>query len=292
CCASLSVSKSGRTLPKHGGSLGSKVKEDGLGILWVSSDSYDLRCRACGEKSTYPLPKLDKKVLYLDQFAISEIFKVKKSKRKADAPHAGFWAEANCLLNRAIMYQQIICPASNIHRDETIVYHDGKALGLAHEMMGGDTSFEATTTIEHQQIYRYFKAYLRGEDPPSFNFDVDEILNGHRNAWLPDLHITVNTDWSGFVENTRKARNKSAESFAPLYDRWARDKPTFQRTLENELGALVSSYIEAYFHFIVMAQAGEESGDVQMYIDGALSPVVTLIHEMNREFVKRGASPE
>lgn len=267
-------------------------RAQGFGILGISSESYERRCKFCGAKATYLLPRVDKKVLYLDQFAISEIFKVKKRQRRADAPHADFWAEANDLLDRAIMRQQIICPASNIHRDETMVYRDGNALDLFHEMMGGDTSFEDTTTIEHRQIYWHLEAYLKGEDPPSFDFGVDEILNGHRNAWLPDLHITVETNWSAFVENTRLARDKAAEDFAPLYDEWARDKPTFEKVLKNELGALARGYVDAYFHFIAMAQAGEESGDVQTYMNGALSPVVTLIHGINHEFVKRGTPPE
>ncbi|MEI8701879.1 hypothetical protein [Mesorhizobium sp. ISC15] len=267
-------------------------REQGFGILWVSSESYDRRCKFCRAKATYFLPELNKKVLYLDQFAISEIFKVKKHKRRADAPHGEFWAEVNNLVERAIMRQQIICPASNIHRDETMVYRDGNALDLAHEMMGGDTSFEDTTMIEHRQIYRHLEAYLKGKDPPSFDFDVDEILNGHRNAWLPDLHITVETDWSGFVENVRIARDKAAGDFAPLYDQWARDKPTFEEVLNNELGVLARGYIEAYFHFMAAAQVGEASRDVQMHMDGALSPVVTLIHHINHEFIKRGTPPE
>lgn len=267
-------------------------REQGFGILWVSSESYERRCKFCGAKATYFLPEVDKKVLYLDQFAISEIFKIKKCKRRADAPHAEFWAEANDLLDRAIMRQQIICPASNIHRDETMVYPDGNALALAHEMMGGDTSFEDTTTIEHRQIYRYLEAYLKGENPPSFDFDVDEILNGHRNAWLSDLHITVETDWSGFVENTRLSRDKAAEEFAPLYDRWARNKPAFEEVLRNELGSLASAYVEAYFHFMAMAQEGEASGDDQKFINGALAPSVALINEIKRQFVKRGTPPE
>jgi hypothetical protein len=62
--------------------------------------------------------------------------------------------------------------------------------------------------------------------------------------------------------------------------------------LNNELGALARGYVDAYFHFMAIAQAGEASGDVHKYINGALSPVVALIHEINREFVMRGTPPE
>jgi transcription elongation factor Elf1 len=267
-------------------------REQAFGILSVSSESYERRCKFCGAKATWLLPEVDKKVLYLDQFAISEIYKVKKGKRRVDAPHAEFWAETNYLLDRAIIRQQIICPASNIHRDETIVYREGNALGLTHEMMGGDTSFEDATTIEHGQIYSHLEAYLKGEDPPSSDFDVDEVLNGQRNAWLPDLHVTAEIDWSDFVENTRLSRDKAEEDFAPLYDRWAREKPSFEEVLKNELGEFARAYVDAYFHFGAMAQAGAACGDVQKYINGVCSPIVTLINEINREFVERGTPPE
>lgn len=267
-------------------------REQAFGILWVSDDSYTRRCKFCRAKASYCLPEVGKKVLYLDQFVISEIFKVKEGKRRPGAPHAAFWNDANDLLDQAIRRQQIICPASDIHRDETMVYRDGKALALAHEMMGGDTSFEDTTTITHRQIYQHLQAYQKGEDPPPFNCDVDEILHGERNAWLPDLHITVNTDWSGFVENTRSARDKSAQEFAPLFDEWADDKPTFESVLNNELGAFSRSFVDAYHHFMAMAAEGYASGDIEKIMNGALSPVVALIREINREFVELGTPPE
>lgn len=266
--------------------------ERGLGILGVSDDAYTRRCKFCGAKARYYLPEVDKKVLYLDQFVISEIFKVKEGKRREGAPHAEFWSEANDLINKGLRYQRIVCPASDIHRDETIVYRDGQELGLAHEMLGGDTSFEDTITIEHKQIFRHLDAYLKDEEPPSFDGDVDEILHGHRNAWLPDLHITANMDWSRFVESTRLARERSAEAFAPLFDGWARDKPSFEEVLNNELGSLARSYADAYIHFIAMAAAGQASGDVEKFMNGALAPAVTLINEIKRVFVKRGTSDE
>ncbi len=240
-----------------------------------------------------PLPGLNKKVLYLDQFAISEIFKTKTGKRSPNAHHAAFWTEANRLLERAILRQQVICPASNIHRDETIVYHDGDALGLAHEMLGGDTSFEDSTTIEHRQIYAYLDAYLKNQGAPQLQFDVDEILDGNRNAWLPDLHITVQTDWTAFAEDTRRARDKAASEFTPLYERWSRERPSFKEVLEKELAALAPGYLGAYVNAMSKAASAMQSGDVNEFMDGALSAGVRLIHEIKRVITKSGvAEPE
>lgn len=271
---------------------GSCGQQQATGILWVSPTSFKRRCKYCKAAASYPLPDLDKKVLYLDQFAISEIFKTKNAKRPPEAHHTEFWAEATRLLDRALMRQQLICPASNIHRDETIVYHDGEALGLAHEMLGGDTSFEDTTTIEHRQIFRYLDAYLNDHNAPQLQFEVDDILHGRRNAWLQDIHITAQMDWTAFVEDTKRARDKAAGDFTPLYDRWANERPSFAKVLNAELAALAPAYLGAYDHFMSMAAAAMKSGDTKDFIDGALSPVVSLIHEINRAFTKRGVPEE
>ncbi|QRY67704.1 hypothetical protein JVX98_25685 [Ensifer sp. PDNC004] len=267
---------------------GSCGQQSATGIVWISPSSFKRRCKFCKVSTSHPLPDLDKQVLYLDQFAITAIFQTKTGKLAPGAHHAKFWSEASGLLDRAIMRQQIICPASNIHRDETIVHYDSEALGLAHEMLGGDTSFENTTQIEHDQIFDYLDAYLKGQNAPRLEFNVDEILHGSRNAWLQDIHITAQMDWSAFVEDTRRARDDGAANLVSLYDRWATERPTFEQVLSHELSDAFATYIGGYLHFMSKAAAAMKSGDNEGFMQGALAPVVSLIHEINRVFTERG----
>jgi hypothetical protein len=41
-----------------------------------------------------------------------------------------------------------------------------------------------------------------------------------------------------------------------------------------------------------MAAAGEASGNIHEFMNGALAPAVTLIHELNRQFVEHGTAPQ
>lgn len=54
--------------------------DNALGTLWVGGTSLTRRCKNCGNKIYYELPKLRKKIIYLDQNAISNIFNVSSSK--------------------------------------------------------------------------------------------------------------------------------------------------------------------------------------------------------------------
>ena len=87
-------------------------------------------------------------------------------------------------------------------------------------------------------------------------------------------------------------RDKAADSFAPLYDGWMRDKPAFESVLKNELSTLARAYVDAYAYFMGIAGEGAASGDIKKVINGALSPIVRLVREINDEFVKNGTPPE
>ncbi|OSJ22071.1 hypothetical protein [Bradyrhizobium japonicum] len=198
------------------------------------------------------LPALNKKVVYLDQFAISELFKTKTKTRRAGAPREAFWKDCWDLANRAYLRQQVVFPSSNIHSDETIVFHSPSELRLAHEMLSGDVSFRATHDVatEHEQIFA--EAFLAGQPPPSIVFDVDEILDGDRNVWLSKFHIDVKMDLSIFASGIRSDRESANLSLDRLAKRWAREKLSFDSVLRYELesygasvrGAITSAITE------------------------------------------------
>src|SRR6187551_2266022 len=94
--------------------------EESYGILSAGGKTLTRRCKACGFSEGIKLPALDKKVIYLDQFAFSELFKLKSGKRKEDA-HTEFWQAADRQINRVVLLQQAVFPPSDVHHSETLV---------------------------------------------------------------------------------------------------------------------------------------------------------------------------
>ncbi|WP_417425985.1 hypothetical protein [Hoeflea sp.] len=231
---------------------------------------------------------IDKKVIYLDQLAISQIFKIKTGTYPTDAPHHAFWTEAAELLEQCVLLQQLLCPASDIHRDESMVFARGGELSLAHEMLGGDTSFHASSEIEGDQVWAYLRAFA-SDTEPVLDLSVDNILHGRRSEWLPRLHVTAAMDWTSFAKGVREQRDLSADNMAPLYEHWRADpKTSFKSVLKTELESFGSSRASAYSHFAKIARQGLESGDTNAFMNGALSGPVHEFREFREYFRESG----
>jgi hypothetical protein len=218
-----------------------RCKSKSFGTLLVGGNSVTKRCKKCAYSHSEVLPDVDKRVVYLDQFAVSELYKTKAKTRKQGAPHEQFWQDCYVLANRAYLRQRVIFPASNLHSDETIVWHSPAELRLAHEMFSGETSFESTDAIATQQEWEFAKAFLKGEQPPSLSTSVDEIIFGTRNGWLPIYHINVNSDYSMFAPGLRQDRATAEASLKRLADVWVKTRPTFNDLLKHELSSYGSA---------------------------------------------------
>jgi hypothetical protein len=263
-----------------------------FGILSAGGSTLQRRCKTCRYGHSEVLPDLDKKVVYLDQFAVSEIFKVKAGTRNAAAGGQAFWEEVEARANRAYLLQQVIFPTSDIHRDETIVSPFGNELGLAHEMLSGDVSFNSVNEIELFQALAYAEAYLQGKLAPDLNFDVGEILEGKRNDWLPDMHVTASMDYGIFAEELRNRREEATSNFAPLWQRWLRDKPSFGDVLNHELTDYANAKRGALRRAAERAQAALKAGNGSGFVDKMSHPALNEFNHLKTLFKKTGFAPD
>ncbi|MDH2381447.1 hypothetical protein [Bradyrhizobium sp. CER78] len=238
-----------------------KCKNEALGTLSVGGTMATKRCKNCGHSHGEVLPDVDKRVVYLDQFVISELYKTKTKTRRPGAPSEQFWLDCYSLANRAYLRQQVIFPTSNLHSDETIVWHSPSELRLAHEMFSGDISFEDTHSVAISQEWEFAEAYLKDLEVPSLTFDVDDILSGDRNVWLPIYHINVNSDLSIFAPGLRESKATAANSLKQLADAWAKKRSTFDQILKHELSSYGSAMRHALEHEVTRTAAALASND-------------------------------
>lgn len=92
-----------------------------FGVLIISGSRLTRRCRDCSYKQDYKLPNLRKKIIYLDQFVISNLMKLKNPTIKGHATVAAdpFWQELHDLLFQLRQVQTICCPDSGSHVEES-----------------------------------------------------------------------------------------------------------------------------------------------------------------------------
>ena len=218
--------------------------ENTIGLLSAGGHVLTKRCTNCRRTVQIDLPKLSKKAVYLDQFMFSLIYNVKND-GKLPKGHEAFAKEVYELLRRCVLLQQIILPHSDIHHDETTVFHSPIDLRGLYQFFGGDVSLRDRRDVELAQNIKFAEAFFDGKEP-EVTFDLDEVADSDRDNWLPDMHVGVRADYSQFADNIRKVRGETHDALKRLAKTWADTKPSFKDVLEREFLSIGPSKKEAF----------------------------------------------
>ena len=245
-----------------------------------------MRCSKCHYSISERLPQVEKKVLYLDQNLFSILFKVKSGGRLPPG-HEDTSVEIYKRLRRLVLLQMVVLPHSDIHHDETIVFHSARELRQAYEFLGGDLSFIDTKAVELSQMICYARAYL-SEVEPELNSDVDEVLQGNRNVWLPDMHISVNADYTMFADSIRKTRDSTHREVTALMDQWRLHGTNFEKVLENEFESFGPTNRKALFDAINRQIHANTIEEPMAYLSAINHPILTEFNVLCELFSSHG----
>jgi hypothetical protein len=222
-----------------------------FGILQVGPDAVLRRCRDCSHLQQVDLPKVKKTVVYLDQFVISNLMVV-RSKAKQVEP---FYHTLYSTLLHLSTNQAIVCPHSEAHSLESVVFPDPKELRKGFEMFAHSVRFKPFDDIRAIQVFDRLAKWLANDPSTSCGVTRREVLSGKPDVWVDRIGVSVEMppipgikkvwrDWrgkshSGLVavfENTWKKqpersweywRDREAKSWGPLLI------PIFERELER-----------------------------------------------------------
>jgi hypothetical protein len=158
-------------------------------------------------------------------------------------------------------------------------------------MFSGETSFSRTDEIATHQEWRFAEAYISGSGPPARTFNVDDVLSGGRNDWLPIYHISVNSDYSIFAPGLRKDRSIAESSLKSLAEGWAKSRQTFDQILKYELSSYGSAMREALRDQIAKTQAALASNDSSSVLELRFG-LMHRYRQLAAMFVDRGVSPQ
>lgn len=194
------------------------------------------RCRDCWHKRDYQLPTLRKKIIYLDQFVISNLMKLKNPATKGHAGVAAdpFWRELHDLLFQLRQLQMICCPDSGSHEEESRTSPFNAELKKTYEALSGGITFEAFDSIKSQQICESLLSWLEGREP-AFNFDPKAVLSKDPNGWNERFYIVCGDN--PFISETRlrQVRAELHDNIARLFkNEWGKERRTFEHWYDLE----------------------------------------------------------
>ncbi len=134
-----------------------------------------------------------KKVIYLDQFAISEMVKAINTTSRAHGHVDPFWRQVFEALERVCKLQLVVCPWSPIHRDESLVSEMFESLKRMYEHLANGVGFLRSSEIELRQIDTALVAWRDGKEP-KHDLDPERITTSSLHRWHGRFLVTVSMD--------------------------------------------------------------------------------------------------
>jgi hypothetical protein len=223
------------------------------GVLMISRRNYRRKCGACKHSKSFKLPSLNKKIVYLDQMAISEMMKVlhPKVSQKTKGKVKKIWKTLFEKLDRLVKLQLIICPDSTTHLKESLVmigYYE--SLRRMYEQLSNGTSFHDENTIKRFQITADFRKWLGEKDVNKIKA-ADVIQGEGLNGWQDRLRISVDLFKSNeeLIKQFKKERDDIDLNMKQVFKRWQSEKSKQFKDWFNEEKTvfgpiIIRSYLE------------------------------------------------
>src|SRR5487761_756417 len=216
------ISPPWRTCPSCG--------RDNFGVHIISDSRLMRRCRDCWHKQSYRLPELRKRIIYLDQFVVSNLMKldnpgVKGHERVVALP---FWCELRDLLFQLRQLQMICCPDSGSQEDESRMSQYNAELKKTYEALSGGITFQAFDSIKSQQIGELARAWSERREA-EYDFDPRRVLSNNPNEWNERFYVTRGDNPFIVPAQLKLYRAELHAHIARLFrDVWAKERRSFR----------------------------------------------------------------
>jgi|WetSurMetagenome_2_1015567.scaffolds.fasta_scaffold00073_21 hypothetical protein len=232
------------------------------GNVSINQDHVLQGCGRCNYESRVFLPKIHKKVIYLDQFFFSHAFKGKDTRFLPAAER----------IKRMTHLQLLAAPYSSVHEDETHQWPDNRKDQLMEfiKATARGTEFEKDYYVEQAQVLKAWRAFLKGQSA-EYIFEKREAIEGKLDEWDDYFRIDV----GGYMRNVelkRTFKSQAVQELIKVFDEWKASTQTFEQDVALEIRDAGRIYINTYITKINrIAQ-----GDFNAVID---SPVVANVVE-------------
>lgn len=199
-------------------------------------------CANCRFHEQSKLPEIKKKIIYLDQFVLSNLMFVAnpKSKKHKKAMEDKYWMQVFEKLLKLIKYNLIICPYSDIHIEESITAAEFNDLQFFQKILANKVAFKHHNLVQDAQVAKHFENYLKGEQDATIFLNEQDCFDMDPNCWYfrakatDDFRLDFPLTEEG-VSSVRKVRDDSHTNLTDhVYDRWREDKKSFDDLVWEE----------------------------------------------------------
>jgi len=260
-----------------------------FGVLMVCDRHYVRRCVTCWFDASFPLPPLHKRIIYLDQFVISNMM---KELDPEDGRARGYYHALFCAVDRLSSLQLIVCPDSPIHDHESLVDPRYQKIRAVFRQLSHGVGLRDPTTLLHAAITRAFDNWLRDEECGA-GVSADFAFTNKPDVWQDWYRIDLNYTVPGLANELIINREIVTQELHRTCEEWRNDRHfSFRETFENELagcGRLILQRAGRYIMHYGAVATGQAPFDDEVSFP---PPEAMLVTRMLRALEQTFATPD
>lgn len=244
---------------------------ESYGNVMVGGNTLSRGCLCCKHWDRIPLPALQKKIVYLDQFFFSHAFRGK---------HRMF-VEAQERITELALAQQIVAPYSNLHEDETELWTEAQRAPLLKfiKQTSLGHKFRYEYEVKDRQMHRAFEAFLAGK-PTTHTVERSDALKREVNDW--DGYIWIDVGRLSREHDELQTRKIGAvDALLDAFDAWATASSTFADDVQIELRLLAKSYITHSVEYVKSIASGDPNAFLTANENSMM--VESLLHYQDKQ---------
>ncbi len=279
-----------------------QCKENTFGVFVDahSARSYNKECTECSYAMNYKLPKIKKRVIYLDQFVFDNIVKSldKTHPKNKTILKDPFWIDLYKKLEIVCRAQLVVFPDSFFHRDESAPTGYFDSVRRIYEHFSGGITFYNHDQILEQQICEHFESFLVNKAEITPQTLPENIVFGRElHEWHSRMRISVGgKPKEEQIEETQKSKKETYQRFLEVFNRWKTEKhKKFEDWYNEESEGFAKGTFLAIQNFATrratLAERFLQTGEVDLN-DVFPPSSLHLIESMQRVASKHGINDE
>lgn len=233
-----------------------------FGVLSIGGNTYMRRCNRCDHAARFDLPPLDKKIIYLDQVAISLLVKVEHGR----APEK--WLDVRKAIESAQRVEAIVIPYSEFHERESVADKNfADTLKKLYQHLSMGVSYRLTNQVQQYQIYDALKRFVK--EPLRETSPWHHVLDRDPNVWSEDIFMVMNLpDIVDQGARFQRMKKQIEAKVKDINDDFKNTKATFdeQYSLEVDQSAInIWTLFREDRERLMAATTADEMAEVMLY---------------------------
>lgn len=245
------------------------------------------------------LPPIKKLIVYLDQFALSEMAKSlhPETQHKIDP----YWKKLFGKLDRLCKLQVIVCPSSGFHDVESRMSaeHYAKIRRVNNQLSSG-ISFRDDHEIQRIQVLEFAHCWLHQElksDEIQLNKQI--VFRNNPHEWQSEFNIDFNLQYSeDWKKRVREIQQETVDNFRILLERrWKMQKGMtskafFKAVALEEASEYGRVALMLYKEYVQRLTANREVNNVVGDLALMPTPSFQLVEVLFKYFLDHGVKPD